>query len=196
MFVWTAGAPAGPLSRRAGRSAVSVAGYPDIDLEVIVPFHRVQLVLVLLAVATPLPPLAGAQAAPDSSRAPHTADQLIQQFRAAHQKHSLPDVERLVFWGGAAQELRRSTERHIADDFPLTIARVTIRPLASDERLEYTKDGVTYPPTPRPTLRRVGRLTVEFVPGSGAAAGVTSTSYLVGVRGGVYYIVSAEAVRH
>ena len=125
------------------------------------------------------------------SRAPHTADQLMQQFRAAHQKHSLPDIERLVFRGGAAAELRRSTERHIADDFPLTIARVTISPLATDERLEYTKDGVTY----RPTLRPVGRLTVEFVPGSGVAGGITSRSYLVGVRGGIYYIVTAEPVR-
>jgi hypothetical protein len=160
-------------------------------LEVIVPFHRGRLVLVLLAVGSPFAPLAGAQATPGASRAPHTADQLIQQFRASHQKHSRPDIERLVFWGGAAQELRRSTERHIADDFPLTIARVTIRPLATDERLEYTKDGVTY----RPTLRPVGRLTVEFVAGSGAAGGVTSTTYLVGVSDGVYFIVSAEPVR-
>jgi hypothetical protein len=170
---------------------VAVAVYPSTDLEVIVPFHPVRLVLLLLAVGGPVPPLAGAQATPDSSRAPHSSDDLIRRFRAAHQKHSLPEIERLVFWGGAAQDLRRSTERHIADDFRLTIARVTIQPLAADERLEYTKDGITY----RPTLRPVGRLMVEFDPAGGAAGGVTSTTYLVGVRAGNYYIVSAEPVR-
>ena len=153
--------------------------------------HRVVLLLVFLVAEGSVAPLAKAQAAPDSSRPPHTTDQLIQQFRTAHQKHSGPDIARLVFWGGASQDLRRSTERHIADDFPMRIARVTVQPLAPDERLEYTRDGVTY----RPTLRPVGRLTVEFVPGGGAAGGVTATSYLVGVKDGVYCLLSAEPVR-
>ena len=153
--------------------------------------HRAALLLALVVAEGSVAPLASAQAAPDSSRAPHTTDQLIQQFRTAHQKRSIPDVARLVFWGGASQDLRRSTERHIADDFPMRIARVTVRPLAPDERLEYTRDGVTY----RPTLRPVGRLTVEFVPGVGTAGGVTATSYLVGLKDGVYYLLSAEPVR-
>ena len=153
-------------------------------------FRRLRFALVLLVVRGPLPASARAQSSADSSRAPHTTDQLIQAFRVAHQKHSLAGVARLVYWGGTSQDMRRSSERAIADDFPMAIVRVTMQPLAQGEMLQYTKNGVTY----RPTLRAIGRMKVEFVPRSSSTATETVTSYLVGIKDGVYYLLTAEQV--
>ncbi len=159
--------------------------------EHIVSIRSIVLALVLLAATGPGISPVRAQAASDTSHTPRTADQLIQRFRVAHQKHCVPEISRLIYWGGAANGLRLSTERHIADDFPMAIARVTIEPLAAGEMLQYTKDGVTY----RPTLRPIGRMKVEFLRGRDASGGVTATSYLMGVKDGAYYLLSAEPVQ-
>jgi len=42
--------------------------------------------------------------------------------------------------------------------------------------------------------RAIKRMKVEFVPQPGADQGITSTSYLVGVKDGVYFLVTAEPV--
>jgi hypothetical protein len=132
-----------------------------------------------------------AQASPDSSRPPRTADELIQQFRAAHEAHSVANIARLIYWGGAEEYMQRATERQIVHDFPLTIARVTIQLLSADEVPEYDNDARTY----RPPIPATRRMTVEFLPGSTASGGVASRSYLVGVKKGTFYLVSTVPVR-
>ena len=149
------------------------------------------LVLALLAAPGAVHSVVNAQGSPDSSHPPRTADELVEQFRAAHGAHSVVNIARLIYWGGLGDYLQRATERQIVHDFPLTIARVTIQLLSADEMPEYDKGVRTYHP-PIPTTRR---MTVEFLPGSAASGGVASRSYLVGVKKGIFYLVSTVPVR-
>ncbi len=61
--------------------------------------------------------------------------------------------------------------------------------LSKDEKLEYTLRGVTY----RPNLKPLGRMRVEFaLPTEGqVTTQITSSGYLVGVKDGKHYIVTA-----
>ena len=70
----------------------------------------------------------------------------------------------------------------------LVIKRISLQPLAANETLEYTQHGVTY----RPTLRSIGRVQVEFLPQPGTDQQQRSTTYLVGVKDGVYFLLTAE----
>ena len=96
----------------------------------------------------------------------------------------------LVYWGSAEPEMHRSVEHTIAADFGLVIKRISLQPLAANETLEYTQHGVTY----RPTLRPIGRLQVEFLPEPGTDQRQRSTTYLVGVKDGVYFLLTAAPV--
>ena len=154
-------------------------------------FRPAFLALVLLAASGAARTPVEAQGSPESSRAPHTADELIQRFRAAHQTHSVADIARLIYWGGVGDYVQRSTERQLVDDFPLPIARVTIRLLSVDEIPQYGRDAKTA----RPAIPVTRRMRVDFVPGSASSGGVTARSYLVGVKKGTFYIVSTEPVR-
>jgi len=116
---------------------------------------------------------------------------LIQRFRAAHQTHSVADIRRLIYWGGVGEYVQRSTERQIVDDFPLTIARVTIQLLSADEIPQYSNDAKTY----RPAIPVTRRMRVEFLPGSASSGGVIARSYLVGVKQGTFYLIRTEPAR-
>jgi len=121
---------------------------------------------------------------------PRTADQLIAQFKKAHQTRAIASMLGLVYWGTAEPEMHRSVEHTIAADFGLVIKRISLQPLAANETLEYTQHGVTY----RPTLRPIGRLQVEFLPQPGTNQQQRSTTYLVGVKDGVYFLLTAAPV--
>ena len=121
---------------------------------------------------------------------PRTADQLIAQFRKAHQARAIASMLGLVYWGTAEPEMHRSVEHTIAADSGLVIKRISLQPLAANETLEYTQHGVTY----RPTLRPIGRLQVEFLPQPGTDQQQRSTTYLVGVKDGVYFLLTAAPV--
>ena len=150
------------------------------------------LALALLAAPGAVRSAVEAQGPPDSSRSPRTADELIQQFRAAHETHSVADVARLIYWGGVGEYMQRSTERQIIHDFPLTIVRVTIQLLSADEVPQYNNDARTY----RPPIPATRRMTVEFLPGSTSAGGVVATrASLGGVKKGTFYLVSTVPVR-
>ena len=170
---------------------MSVGFDPPLDWGYFVCFRAAFLALVLVAgpgaVRSPL----GAQGAPDSSRAPRTADELIQRFRAAHQARSVADIAHLIYWGGVGEYVQRSTERQIVDDFPLTIARVTIQLLSADEFPHYSNDAKTY----RPAILVTHRMRVEFLSGSASSGGVTARLYLVGVKQGTFYLIRTEPVR-
>jgi hypothetical protein len=119
-----------------------------------------------------------------------TADQLIAQFRRAHETRATGSILRLVYWGTAEPAVRRTMERSITADLDLVIKRISLQPLAPDETLEYTQHGVTY----RPTLQPVGRMNVEFIPQPGRNQQVRSSSYLVGVKDKVYFLLTAAPV--
>jgi hypothetical protein len=121
--------------------------------------------------------------------APHSADQLIAQFKQAHQTRAIASILGLVYWSTAGREMHQTMERSIAADFGRVIERITFQPLAT-ETLEYTRRGVTY----RPTLRPIGRLQVEFRPQPGKGPEVRSSSYLVGVKDGIYFLLTAAPV--
>ena len=118
---------------------------------------------------------------------PRTADQLIAQFKKAHQTRAIASILGLVYWGTVEPEMHRSVEHTIAADFGLVIERISLQPLGANETLEYTQHGVTY----RPTLRPIGRLRVEFLPQPGTDQQQRSTAYLVGVKDGVYFLLTA-----
>ena len=145
------------------------------------------LLCALLGSAGPGPAAFGLARTPTP---PRTADQLIAQFRKAHQTRAIASMLGLVYWGTAEPEMHRSVEHTIAADFGLVIKRISLQPLAANETLEYSQHGVTY----RPTLRPNGRLQVEFLPQPGTDQQQRSTTYLVGVKDGVYFLLTAAAV--
>ena len=131
--------------------------------------------------------------APDQAPAqapPRTADQLIARFRKAHESRAIATILGLIYWGNAEPEMHRTMERNIAADFGLAIKGIALQPLAKDQRLEYTRNGVLY----RPTLRPVGQLKVEFLPEPGKDQQLRSSSYLVGIQDGVYFLLTAAPV--
>ncbi len=128
------------------------------------------------------------QSSADQGGAP-TAAELVNRFRRAHDARSLDDLRRLVYWGHATEELRRSFERAASADFGKTIASAAIESIASGEVFQYSQGGTTF----RPTLPPTGRLKIAFA-SSGPVRNET-TEYLVGRSNGAYYLVVAEPAR-
>ena len=143
--------------------------------------------LAVLASASPAscPPMAAAKLAV----APRSTDQLMQHFRAAHDHRDLAAMGDLFCFDPAAPAMPLGTTALLKADFTRAIVRLSMQPVGNGQKFEYVQDGVTY----RPTLPPIGWLKIEFEHGPGAKP--ESTSMLVGVSGGVYYLLSGAAVR-
>jgi len=118
-----------------------------------------------------------------------TTTELAARFRRAHDAQSLDDLRRLVYWGRATEDLRKSFERIASGDFGKAITRAVVEAVAPGEVLEYSQNGIAYKPTLPPT----GRLKVAF-----ASAGLVrneTTAYLVGRSNDTYYLLLAEPSR-
>ena len=119
------------------------------------------------------------------------AEQLKKSFRVAHDRRDADAIERLFFWGSSDSATRNSTDRAIRADFGMSIKSIAIEPLAQHEMLSYTLHGASY----RPSLPPIGHLKVTFQPPASGLVTSQSTSYLVGVRNGVYLLVTAVPER-
>lgn len=92
----------------------------------------------------------------------------------------------LVYWPGIRQRERDSFVHSIKYDLGYSLLSVELAPLKRGETLEYSSNGVTF----RPSLAPVCHMVATYK-GSGTTKGF-STSYLVGVKDGRYYIVLAS----
>jgi hypothetical protein len=124
----------------------------------------------------------------DAQSAPRSRDQLIARVQQAFKRRSIDEMRQLVLWGRADAVTRESFERRTAEDFDLSVGRVSIEPLRPTEKLEYTVNGITY----RPTLSPLGRVNIEFVAPPDARVRGRSTSYLFGSRDGAFYLLTTE----
>ena len=111
-------------------------------------------------------------------------------FRRAHESRDAEAILRLVYWQGTDGETRKSVEEGVAADFGLPIKSIRMESLAADDKLEYTRSGVTY----RPNLAPVGKMRVEFEPPAGGQLTAQSSGYLIGVKDGAYFIATAAPV--
>ncbi len=121
-------------------------------------------------------------------------ERLTQLFHQFSGQSDQEKVFRLVCWDRVSDDDRTAFKRSLEVDFKERIKRVEVTALGDGESLEYTQGGITY----RPNLDVVGRLVVTFAPrtpeqGEDGSYTVppSQTSYLVGEKGGRYYIALA-----
>jgi hypothetical protein len=95
-------------------------------------------------------------------------------------------LQGLVYWASVQEAARQGFVRSVRFDLGHRLKSVEFVPLNRGEKLEYSKDGVVF----RPSLPPVGRLVATYE-GSGKLQRLT-TSYLVGVKDGHYYITLAS----
>jgi hypothetical protein len=122
--------------------------------------------------------------------APSTNDlaMLYQRYFEAKDETKL---QGLVYWTGVQEADRQGFIRSVRFDLGHRLKSVEFVPLNRGEKLEYSKRGVVF----RPSLPPVGRLMATYE-GSGTTRRF-STSYLVGVKDGHYYITLASpALKH
>ena len=117
-----------------------------------------------------------------------TREELVLLYRRYADAKDKDKLRTLVYWPGVQDRERRSFDKSIEDDSKLTVKSVDSGPLAKDQMMEYTLEGVTY----RPTLTPIGTLVVAYVPQG--TARVLATTYLVGVKDNRYYITLASPV--
>ena len=112
----------------------------------------------------------------------------MRRYREAHQSKDVPKAMALVYWAGVDEQIRASLERNFRGDLQRVLRDVQVIPPAQGTLTEYSRGGVTY----RPNLAVVKTLVVQFEKG---ADGVTSTTYLLGMKDGRLFITTAVAVR-
>ena len=96
----------------------------------------------------------------------------------------------LVYWRDVRQRERGSFFRSIRTDLNYRLQKVELVPLDPSFKMEYTLDGITF----RPALPPIARMVATYE-GQGNVRHF-STSYLVGVKDGRYYIdLAAPATR-
>lgn len=148
----------------------------------------------LVAAALIVAALRTAAAQTDTLDAARSTGELAQRVAAAHAKHDTAALVRLVYWGRADTLLRRHYRAALGDDLAHTLSGTAIKPLDPSEKLEYTVGEQAYVPT----LTPIGRLEVKFAPftrSDGAKVSALSSSYLVGEKGGRFYLLTAEPKR-
>jgi hypothetical protein len=114
----------------------------------------------------------------------------MELFRQAHEKRDVEAVYRLVYSEGVDAKTRESFTNGVSADFGLPVKRIFIEQLAEDEKLEYTLSGVTY----RPNLKPIGRMRVEFAAPPDGQPAVQTSGYLIGVKDGSHFVVTATPV--
>jgi hypothetical protein len=140
-----------------------------------------------LALAT-LPLAARAQT--DSAAPPRSAAELAERYRRAHARRDAAAVERLFYWGASTPQMHTLVSSFIAQDVSNAVRGVSVIALDSSDRTSYVQNGVSY----RTTLQPTAKLRIDFLPRTvnGGQYKSEQTTYFIGVKNGVYWLLTAE----
>jgi hypothetical protein len=111
--------------------------------------------------------------------------ELQQLYQRYFQQKDERKLATLVYWPGVEQRDRDGFFRSLRGDLNYRLQKVEFLPLDPGLKLEYTLSGITYVPA----LPPVGRVVATYE-GQGNV-NHASTSYLVGVKDGRFYITLA-----
>jgi len=142
-------------------------------------------ILRVMCYATVISAAMSARAA-DGAASKIELQQLYQRFFEQKDEQSLA---KLVYWQGVEQRDRDGFLRSLRNDLKYRLKKVDFVPLDAGVKLEYTLEGVTYVPA----LSAIGRMIVSYEDQGNVKH--LSTSYLVGVKDGRYYIDLATQKR-
>jgi hypothetical protein len=117
-------------------------------------------------------------------------DELGRLFRLYSNQHDEQKLESLVHWSGVRQQEPDGFVRSLRHDLRCRLQKVEFLPPEPNAKFEYTDDGVTF----RPALPPAARMVATYE-GQGNVKQF-STSYLVGLKDGRYYIDLAVPARH
>jgi hypothetical protein len=109
-------------------------------------------------------------------------DELRQLYQRYFEQRDESKLGTLVYWRNVRQQERDGFFRSIRTDLNYRLQKVEFVPLEPTFKMEYTLNGITFEPAMPPVARMVA--TYE---GQGDV-GHLSTSCLVGVKDGRYYI--------
>ena len=108
--------------------------------------------------------------------------ELQQLYSRYFQQKDEQKLATLVYWQGVDQRDRDGFLRALRNDLKHRLQKIKFLPLDKGVKLEYTLDGVTY----MPVLPAIGRMVANYEDEDNVKN--LSTSYLVGVKDGKYYI--------
>jgi len=108
--------------------------------------------------------------------------ELQRLYRQFFQQKDEIGLRTLVYWRGVGEQDKNGFLRSLSEDFKYRLQDIQFLPLKRDEDLEYTLKGVTYVPA----LLPVGRMIITYQ--SQENVHHLSTSYLIGIDDGKYYI--------
>lgn len=108
--------------------------------------------------------------------------ELQQLYSRYFQQKDEQKLATLVYWKGVEQRDRDGFFRSLRNDLKHRLQNVKFVPLDTGVSLEYTLGGVTY----MPALPAIGRMVASYEDQDNVKN--PSTSYLVGVKDGTYYI--------
>jgi len=108
--------------------------------------------------------------------------ELQQLYYRFFQRKDEQKLATLVYWHGVDQRDRDGFLRALRSDLKHRLQKVNFVSLDKGVKLEYTLDGVTY----MPVLPAIGRMVASYEDEDNVKN--LSTSYLVGVKDGKYYI--------
>jgi len=117
--------------------------------------------------------------AADGAASKTELQQLYQRYFQQKDEHRLAT---LVYWPGVEQRDRDGFLRSLRNDLKYRLKKIDFVPLDAGVKLEYTLEGVTYVPA----LSAIGRMIVSYEDQGNVKH--LSTSYLIGVKDGRYYI--------
>jgi len=124
--------------------------------------------------------------AADGAASKTELQQLYQRYFRQKDEHRLA---MLVYWQGVEQRDRDGFLRSLRNDLKYRLKKVDFASLDARVKLEYTLDGITYVPA----LPVVERMIVSYEDQGNVKH--LSTSYLIGVKDGRYYIDLATEKR-
>jgi len=124
--------------------------------------------------------------AADGAASKAELQQLYQRYFQQKDEHRLAT---LVYWQGVEQRDRDGFLRSLRSDLKYRLKKVDVVPLDAGAMLEYTLEGVTY----APTLPAIGRMIISYEDEGNLK--LLSTSYLIGLKDGRYYIDLATPKR-
>lgn len=116
--------------------------------------------------------------------------ELQQLYQRYFQQKDEQKLASLAYWEGVEQRDRDGFVRSLRNDLKYTLKKVEFVPLDAGVKLEYTLGGVTYVPA----LPAIGRMIVSYEDQDNVKH--PSTSYLIGMKDGRYYIDLATQKRN
>ena len=125
------------------------------------------------------------QAAPPGGAV--SEEQLAALYKRYFDAKDVEKLKTLVYWSGVQQSERESFARSLDFDLKYQLKDVRLVSLQRGEKLEYSRNSVSY----RPSITPVGRL-IAVYEGAGTTSNL-STAYLVGTKDGRYFITLASA---